>query len=108
MTDSIDDDQVTNSPEEGDEWPDPTPEMMESDEFNAIWNLMKDWEVHIPDGDHGSVTGNHVRAIIDAINKSRPDTIRSMVKKLKYSALGGSTRQAIVDKLHEAISNTVT
>jgi len=106
-------DKSTNDPEEikKNNWPDPTPEMMNSDEFNAIWELIQTWGILSPSitGEKMvGATGNHVRAIIDAINKSRPDTIKSMVQKLKYSDLGGSTRMAIVDKLSQAVSNTIT
>ncbi len=102
----------TEDPKERIELPDPTPEMMKSDEFNAIWNLIKTWDIGIPEVDgeglHTGATGNHVCAIINAINKSRPDTVRAMVKKLMYSDLGGGTRKAIMEKLDEAVSNTIT
>lgn len=103
---------MTTSGNEGEnltELHNPTPEMMKSDEFNAIWDLIKDWKIYAPNlMDSGNPTGAHVRAIIEAINKSRPETIKSMVKKLRYESLGGSTRQAIVEKLDAAISNTIT
>jgi len=98
--------------EEKNNWPDPTPEMMESQEFNAIWKLIKTWDICVPeidgDGVYSGATGNHVRAIIDAIKNSRPETIKNMVKKLRYESLGGATRQTIVEKLDNAISNTIT
>mgnify|MGYP001579448231 CR=1 FL=1 len=50
-------------------WPDPTPEMLERPDFNAVWNCIKDWDISVPQaygGDCGA-TGNHVRAILDAL-----------------------------------------
>lgn len=51
-------------------WPDPTPEMLESPEFNAIWNVIKSWDINVPDVYNGycGASGNHVRAILDALN----------------------------------------
>lgn len=50
-------------------WPDPTPEMLQSKAFEAIWQKIKRWDVNVPDVYNGycGVTGNHVRAILDAI-----------------------------------------
>ena len=102
----------SNEPEDKADWPDPTPEMIESREFNAIWSLIKSWDICVPevdgDGSYSGATGNHVRAIIDAINKSRPNTVKSMIKKLKYEALSSEVRQAIVEDLERLFSNTVT
>lgn len=51
------------------EWPDPTPEMLASPEFNAIWDCIKRWDINVPDAYVGycGATGNHVRAILDAL-----------------------------------------
>lgn len=57
--------------EQGKGWKDPTPEMLNDPTFNAIWNVIKDWDVNVPseyDGYCGP-SGNHVRAILDAVNK---------------------------------------
>lgn len=53
------------------DWPDPTAEMLASQEFEAIWDCIKDWDIHVPGAYNGyeSATGNHVRAILDAIRK---------------------------------------
>jgi len=103
---------MTSNDEDKIELPDPTPEMMKSLEFNAIWDLVKTWSICVPgvggNGVYDTATGNHVRAIIDAIRKARPETMKAMVEKLKYSDLGGSTRKAIVDKLSEIVSDTIT
>lgn len=55
------------------EWLDPTPEMLTSPEFEAVWQCIKSWDVHVPGayGGYCGATGNHVRAILDALNKSR-------------------------------------
>lgn len=54
------------------EWPDPTPEMLASSEFEAIWQVIKSWDVNVPDVYSGymGATGNHVRAILDALMPS--------------------------------------
>lgn len=53
------------------EWPDPTPEMLQSPQFNAVWNCIKTWDISVPDAYAGyeGATGNHVRAILDALAK---------------------------------------
>lgn len=53
-------------------WPDPTPEMLETPEFEAVWNCIKTWDISVPevDGDlYSEATGNHVRAILDSLTK---------------------------------------
>lgn len=54
-------------------WPDPTPEMLESPLFNAIWDCIKTWDINVPGVYMGymGATGNHVRAILDAIIRRR-------------------------------------
>lgn len=51
-------------------WPDPTPEMLESPLFEAIWQCIKSWDINVPEayGGYCGATGNHVRAILDAIS----------------------------------------
>lgn len=54
------------------EWPDPTPEMLGGDpQFEAVWNAIKSWDIHVPGAYTGycGATGNHVRAILDALRK---------------------------------------
>jgi hypothetical protein len=50
-------------------WLDPTPEMLSSPEFNAVWNCIKSWDIGVPSVYQGycGATGNHVRAILDAL-----------------------------------------
>ena len=52
-------------------WPDPNPEMLDDPAFNAIWNTIKTWDINVPDVYDGycEATGNHARAILDALRK---------------------------------------
>lgn len=52
-------------------WPDPTEEMLNSPEFEAIWQAIKTWDINVPGAYHGycGATGNHVRAILEALNE---------------------------------------
>jgi hypothetical protein len=54
-------------------WPDPTPEMLASPEFEAIWQCIKRWDINVPDAYSGycGASGNHVRAILDALSGAR-------------------------------------
>lgn len=55
-------------------WPDPTPEMLQSPEFEAVWQCIKGWDINVPDvyGGYCGATGNHVRAILDALASIKP------------------------------------
>lgn len=57
-------------------WPAPTPEMLASPEFEAIWRCIRRWDINVPSAYSGycHATGNHVRAILDALSavKKRP------------------------------------
>lgn len=57
-------------------WPDPTPEMLASPEFERVWQCIKSWDINVPEVHKGysSATGNHVRAILDAL-EGQPRTI---------------------------------
>jgi hypothetical protein len=50
-------------------WPDPTTEMIASPEFEAIWQCIKSWDINVPHAYSGYMhaTGNHVRAILEAL-----------------------------------------
>jgi hypothetical protein len=48
------------------DWPDPTPEHFADPRFDLIWNAIKKWDINRGDGAEGA-TGNHVRAILDAL-----------------------------------------
>lgn len=50
-------------------WPDPTPGMLASSEFEAVWQCIKRWDINVPGayGGYCGANGNHVRAILDAL-----------------------------------------
>jgi hypothetical protein len=52
------------------DWPDPTPAMLDDPLFEVIWQTIKTWDINVPDVYEGycSATGNHVRAILDAMS----------------------------------------
>jgi hypothetical protein len=53
------------------EWPDPTPRMLKDPAFNAIWEAIKQWDIRVPECNDGfGTTGNHARAIFDALRHS--------------------------------------
>lgn len=58
--------------EKGIRWQDPTEEMLNDPLFNAIWNTIKSWDINVPEEYEGycGATGNHARAIFDAIKKN--------------------------------------
>jgi hypothetical protein len=53
-------------------WPDPTPEMLADPRFEAVWQAIKSWDINVPDayGGYCGATGNHVRAILDALDEA--------------------------------------
>lgn len=62
-------------------WPDPTPEMLQSREFEAVWQCIKRWDINVPDAYAGycGATGNHVRAILDALRSPSACTTQAGV-----------------------------
>jgi len=54
-------------------WPSPSSEMLETPEFSAVWECIKDWDINVPGAYSGycGATGNHVRAILDALAAAR-------------------------------------
>ncbi len=59
-------------------WPDPTENMLASDRFERVWQCIKRWDINVPDvyvGYMGS-TGNHVRAILDALDAAPAPSAR--------------------------------
>ena len=55
------------------DWPDPTQEMLDDPQFMAIWHCIKTWDINVPGVYSGycGATGNHVRAILDALRRKR-------------------------------------
>lgn len=53
-----------------DRWPDPTQEMLETGLFDTIWRVIKTWDINVPHayGGYCGATGNHARAIYDAVS----------------------------------------
>jgi hypothetical protein len=54
---------------DGRAWPDPTPEMLKDPDFERVWQCIKTWDINVPEVYIGycGATGNHVRAILDAL-----------------------------------------
>lgn len=67
-------------------WESPTPEMMKTPEFNAIWECIKTWDINVPEVYDGycGANDNHVVLILDALYKLKDlqDTERK-IKKIK-------------------------
>lgn len=53
--------------------PNPTPEQLESLEFNAIWDCIKSWDVEVPEFYTGycAANGSHVVLILNALAAAR-------------------------------------
>ena len=51
------------------EMPNPTPEEMASPQFEAIWNIIKTWDINVPEYYRGYSSGNgsHVKLILDEL-----------------------------------------
>lgn len=97
------------SDEEEIELKDPTKKMVDSQEFNAIWDLISNWEIKLPgtDKEFEKANGSHVRLILDTIKDSRSNTVMEIIKKLKYKTLGNKTKDALIDRLDQMLNNTV-
>lgn len=62
--------------------PNPTLEEVNSPLFNAIWNVIKNWDIgisHHYDGYTGA-SGSHVKIILDAIKSSPADVFKGLLK----------------------------
>ena len=60
---------MTNNPH----WPDPSPDDLKDPEFEAIWQVIKSWDVNVPTVYNGycGCTGNHAKAILNSIHRMR-------------------------------------
>ena len=61
-------------------WPDPTKEMHDSPEFAAVWAAIRTWDINVPQVDgrlYAGATGNHVRAILDALGLPKKEQVTS-------------------------------
>jgi hypothetical protein len=54
-------------------WPSPTKEMLDSPEFEKIWQCIRHWDINVPGAYVGymGATGCHVRAILDALKETK-------------------------------------
>jgi hypothetical protein len=50
-------------------WADPEPGMYDDPRAEAIWQAIKRWDINVPGAYRGycGATGNHVKAILDAL-----------------------------------------
>lgn len=50
-------------------WPAPLPEELSTPDFEAIWRVIKTWDINVPEAYNGycGATGNHVKAILDSL-----------------------------------------
>ncbi|WP_321354613.1 hypothetical protein [Pseudomonas extremaustralis] len=55
------------------EMPNPTEEDLASQEFEAIWQVIKSWDVNVPSHYEGycGANGSHVKMILDALSVAR-------------------------------------
>lgn len=56
--------------------PNPSPEDLEHPDFEAIWNIIKTWDINLPEYYRGYMSGNgsHVKLILDELKKVRRDS----------------------------------
>ena len=49
--------------------PNPSTKELNSEEFNAIWDVIKDWDINVPGYYNGYASGNvsHVKLILDSL-----------------------------------------
>jgi hypothetical protein len=52
--------------------PNPTDEDLKSPEFNAIWNVIRSWDVNVPESYSGycGANGSHVKLILMALEEA--------------------------------------
>lgn len=53
--------------------PHPTPEQLASPEFQAIWDVIKSWDINVPEYYEGycGANGSHVALILNALGSAR-------------------------------------
>jgi len=68
---------------------DPKPEEIETLEFNAVWECIKNWDIGLPEDIikggqlYSGATGNHVVCILDALREAGC-LLNSNLKKKEY------------------------
>ena len=67
-------------------WPDPTANQLQDPRFEKIWQKIKTWDIHVPGAYNGycGTTGNHVRAVLDALDKRDRYKMNDMFKSWAY------------------------
>jgi hypothetical protein len=68
------------------EMPNPTPEQVELDPvFNAIWQVIKSWDVNVPEYYSGycGANGSHVMLILNALNELKGDNIHERTESTR-------------------------
>ena len=80
---------------------DPSPEDLKRPEFEAIWQAIKHWDINVPDKYRGycGATGNHVMAILDAV-ESRVKELEAELEHIRF--VTGRSGCEIVDRLADA------
>lgn len=64
------------------EMPTPTPEDLESELFNALWETMKKWDINVPEYYRGycGCNGSHIKILLDVLKPViRNDKINSIL-----------------------------
>ncbi len=85
------------------EWPDPTPEMLDTILFDTIWRVIKTWDINVPHAYSGymGATGNHARAIYAAIAAMRGEPVAMMgAKEISAAALLAACESDPADPEH--------
>ena len=80
-------------------WPDPTGKDLKNPLFHVIWECIKKWDINVPNAYVGycGATGNHVKAIMDALNAADMVLID---KDMMEEALD-DFRTALYNSLHQ-------
>lgn len=89
-------------------FPSPTDEMVDNDPlFEVIWQVIKGWDIAVPHAYYGycSATGNHVKAILDAVNHH----LDKQPQSLYLSGDQGveDLMQEIVDKVMNGLNSRI-
>lgn len=99
------------SPEErARRWPDPTPEELTDPLFAALWDVIRTWDIGVPEvyAGHCGATGNHVVALMAALRGfTTPPTVNlnAIPPRMMVAALGRQidTLEAERHRLRQAL-----
>ena len=86
-------------------WPDPKWKDLESEDFNAVWECIKSWDINVPEFYDGYTTanGNHVMAILIALGLRDRSGYQDSSPKLVF----GKVNQEIIDTARQTIGRTI-